>query len=66
MTTPHPISLSSDQLATLMDGAEHVPIAWRDRFLNDVADRLLVLDEISNNDAQAAVATTLARIGVAT
>jgi len=55
MTTPRDLVLSSEQLAVVLDA---VPPAWRRRFLDDVADRLVGRD-ITNDEVQHAVARAL-------
>ena len=68
MSTSLLISLSDDQLHTLLAGAARAPRDWWHRFLNNVSDLLLgqmtTSGVISDADVQRAVDATLQRIGV--
>jgi hypothetical protein len=62
------LSLTTGQLSVLMAGAERVPPAWRRRYLDDVADRLLgrlmTSGSIDDETVNHAVAATMQRIGL--
>jgi hypothetical protein len=65
MSAPLHISLLTEQLQAVLTGASRVPLQWRRRFLDDVADQLL--DQIIDDDTvNKAVASTLAQIGLTT
>jgi hypothetical protein len=63
--SPRPVSLTDVQMNLLLTAARSVPPAWRTRFLEGIADLLLVLDVIADAYVQAAVTETLDRMGVA-
>jgi hypothetical protein len=58
-----PLALSSDQLAVVADYAVRVPHEWRERFLSAIADRLVGLDVVGNDDVRRACAVALRRMG---
>ena len=62
---PRPLALTDDQLQIVLTYAASVPVHWRERFLQAIADRLLPLDRIENHDVQTAVVSTLDRMGLA-
>ena len=68
MSTALLISLTDDQLHTLLAGAARAPRDWRRRFLDNVSDLLInqltTTGEIVDLDVQCAVVATLLRIGV--
>ena len=51
----HPLSLSDAQLNIVLEAAKSIEPSWRSRFLENVADRLLPLPTISNEDVAFAV-----------
>jgi hypothetical protein len=55
MATPHPLALTSEQLALIRSAADTVPANFRERFLLAVQDALLGRDPIINADVVAAV-----------
>jgi hypothetical protein len=63
--SPHPIALTQAQLEIVIDQAQFLPVLWRSRFLDAVADQLLPLATITDDAVQQACARVLARIGVA-
>jgi hypothetical protein len=65
MTTPRPIALTDSQLALVIDAADSLPSNWRSRFLEAIADRLLMIEDINNRAVVDAIDLTLRRIGVA-
>ncbi|MGA7453738.1 MAG: hypothetical protein WBW73_21505 [Rhodoplanes sp.] len=60
--TPHPISLTDAQMALIRQASKHIPVEWRDRFLNSLADRLLPHDTLTDDTVAAAAADVLARL----
>ena len=65
MTKPLPLALSDEQLALVQQGAEGLPPEWHGRFLDAVADQLLLRDNITDTDLDHAVAAVLIRIMMA-
>jgi hypothetical protein len=62
---PRPLSLNDQQLWMVQAAAVQVPPAWRSRYLEGVADRLLVHENITDDDVRGAVRGVLERIGLA-
>jgi hypothetical protein len=56
---PHPLALSDNQIGIIRRSARPLPVAFRGRFLELVADRLLDLDVLTDADIEAAVRTVL-------
>lgn len=56
-----PLALTTDQLSAVMRAAEDVPVGWRGRFLESIADRLLGNDSIADSDVAAAITAVLPR-----
>ena len=65
MTKPRPLALSRERLALVQQGAKGVPPEWHDRFVDAVADELLLLDNITDADVNHAVTVVLLRIVMA-
>ncbi len=63
MTARRAISLSDQQLADVISAARVLPLQWRSRYLSGIADRLLLLDEASDVEVQAAITHVLQRLG---
>lgn len=60
----HPVGLTIDQLAVVVDAAK-VPAQRLSRFLDSVVDLLLPLDAITDAAVQSAIARVLKRLGQA-
>jgi len=65
MDEPLPLALSDEQLALVQQGAEGLPPEWHGRFLDAVANQLVMLDSITNMDVNHAIAAVLIRIMMA-
>ena len=61
----HPVGLTIDQLAVVVDAAKRVPAQPLSRFLDSVVDLLLPLDAITDAAVQSAIARVLKRLGQA-
>ena len=61
----HPVGLTIDQLAVVVDAAKRVPAQRLSRFLDSVVDLLLPLDAITDAAVQSAIARVLKRLGQA-
>lgn len=59
--SPTPISLSDAQLEAVLEGAATVPLDWRKRFLQNLADQLTGY-EITDDRVRVAIARVLERI----
>ena len=60
-TRPAPLALSDLQLECVLEAAATVPLGWRDRFLQNLADRLTGY-EITDERVNGAIAAVLGRI----
>ena len=65
MTMPHPLSLHDSQLKVLLDHARRIPVLWRSRWLSAIADQLIAIDVITDEDVHAAIKLVNEQIGVA-
>lgn len=65
MTMPHPLSLDDGQLRTVLDHARRIPVLWRSRWLSAVADRLIAINVITDEDVAVAIELVNEQIGVA-
>ena len=65
MTVPHPLSLGDSQLRLVLDHARQIPVLWRSRWLSLVADHLIAIDVITDEDVHAAIELVNEQIGVA-
>jgi hypothetical protein len=63
MSTRRPLSLTDDQLATIMRCAAHVSPRWRAEYLRSVADLLEPLTQPSDDDVNLAASIVLGRRG---
>ena len=50
------LGFTDRQLALLMRCAEHIPIQWRTRFVENVCDHLFANDVVTDADVQQAIA----------
>lgn len=57
-----PLALSDAQLQIVHSGAFAIPLNWRSRFLEAVADRLIPLDQLTDMDVHVAVREAIARL----
>jgi hypothetical protein len=65
--TPHALGLSSAQINLVMDAAEKVQPAWRQRFLEAITDYLMGISQnsvVTNYDVSDAILRVNARIRV--
>lgn len=58
---PHPLALTSAQLGVVMTAASHLDPRWRPRFLQAIADRLVPLDDVTDDAVRAACMASLTR-----
>jgi hypothetical protein len=58
------LSLSNSQLEMVLDCAKLVRPEYRERYLHDIADQLLPLDERTDDAIRCAVERTLHKMGV--
>lgn len=65
MTVPHPLSLGDSQLKIVLDHARQIPVLWRSRWLGAIADELIAIDVITDEDVRAAIQRVDQQIGVA-
>jgi hypothetical protein len=54
MTVRHPLALTDSQLRIVLDHAAAVPVQWRSRFLESIADQLLPHQQIADDEARVA------------
>jgi len=59
-----PLALSDEQLELVSVGAQCVPLQWRARYLNAVADQFLGSATVTDDEVQRAVHVAIHRIGV--
>jgi hypothetical protein len=62
MRAGRPLSLDDSQLAKVLSGARCLHPAWRSRYLEAVADRLLPLPRLTDEAVKAAVDDTIRRM----
>jgi hypothetical protein len=65
MTVPHPLSLGDSQLRLVLDHARQIPVLWRSRWLSAIADQLIPIAVITDEDVRAAIKRVDEQIGVA-
>ena len=61
-TTPHPISLSAAQASLIQQAAAALPLEWRSRFLESLADALLPHDSLSDDVVAQAATAVISRL----
>ncbi len=59
------IGLTDKQLETVKAAAARVPVEWRSQFLEAIVDRLLAVDDVTDDHVHAAVSFVSKKIGVA-
>jgi hypothetical protein len=62
--SPHPLALSDAQLSIIRDCAQQLPVERRSRYFEAVADQLMGIHSLTNDDVETAARRVLARIGV--
>ena len=60
--TPRPLSLSSDQLRIVRETAKALPIEFRDRYLQNIADALLPHDVLTDDLVSKAASDVITRM----
>ena len=60
--TPHPISLSAAQAALVAEAAAALPAEWRDRFLQSLADKLMLHETISDDVVATCATDVISRL----
>ena len=66
MTTPHPLALTDQQLATVRRIGATIDQRWRSRYLESLADELLSCEVISDETVEVTAARVAHRLMPAT
>lgn len=59
---PHPLALSDNQIGIIRESAKPLPVTFRRRFLELVADRLLDIDVVTDEHVGEAVHYVLSQM----